>query len=321
MAISNEQQKFTGLETELVPDYIYGMRAWSIQPLPRDSDITAVGLRGAYNHIWSSGVNNAECLRRSINISVEFTDRHAIEGLLRGYVYFAQHPDDDEIPGGSELFAFTPLDLERVGTILRNTIDRKITIWGSQGVVDLGRMESWSVERVSYYTIPYPRPEPSTYATCGIRISVKINYRKCTGVHPDCTCGFYAYTGESVLDTLKTTYGRTSSFDQRVTGFIRGSGFTTVGTYGFRTQRAEILAIYGSSTPLRTLSSLAEYFNVPVFSTRESLASWLDTYYPDYSHMVRPNTELTKSLVVNYYPPFNTKKTFPGTPKWRGQKP
>lgn len=73
-----------------------------------------------------------------------------------------------------------------------------------------------------------------------------------TDVHaaPDerCTCGFYAYTHDPAA-----TYESTS-----VTGVIRGTGRTLIGTKGFRTEKAEIVALL-DPTSLREAYSWQEW--------------------------------------------------------------
>lgn len=68
----------------------------------------------------------------------------------------------------------------------------------------------------------------------------------CSGMEPRCACGFYAYlrgVNDYLSESLPTPGGG------QIGGVIRGWGKTVVGTRGFRTERAEILALY---VPLRS---------------------------------------------------------------------
>jgi hypothetical protein len=58
----------------------------------------------------------------------------------------------------------------------------------------------------------------------------------CDLVNPDCKCGFWAYYAKPTGE-----YGWLST--PTVTGVIRGYGKTTIGTKGFRCEKAEVLAM------------------------------------------------------------------------------
>jgi hypothetical protein len=68
----------------------------------------------------------------------------------------------------------------------------------------------------------------------------------------NCTCGFYAYT-----DTDDRAY----STSDRVTGIVRGSGVATVGSRGFRVERAEIVALINPRPKVAPLSWVARRWN------------------------------------------------------------
>jgi hypothetical protein len=74
----------------------------------------------------------------------------------------------------------------------------------------------------------------------------------CTGMEPGCTCGFYAYL-RGCNDYLE----RAEGVQPLIGGVIRGWGRTVVGTRGFRTERAEILALYVPRLVKLDLSVLA----------------------------------------------------------------
>lgn len=65
----------------------------------------------------------------------------------------------------------------------------------------------------------------------------------CIGlVHPNCRCGFYAhYRADEERD----------EYQWSVEGVIRGYGLATLGTKGFRCERAEIVAVSREEGPLR----------------------------------------------------------------------
>jgi hypothetical protein len=71
----------------------------------------------------------------------------------------------------------------------------------------------------------------------------------CAGAEPHCTCGFYAYYGDTgTVSDEYTLYEDTRSSmttpKMQVPGVIDGYGLTTVGTKGFRAMKGRIAALH-----------------------------------------------------------------------------
>lgn len=71
----------------------------------------------------------------------------------------------------------------------------------------------------------------------------------CSGAEPHCTCGFYAYYGDTgTVSDEYTLYEDTRSSltppKMQVPGVIDGYGLTTVGTKGFRAMKGRIVALH-----------------------------------------------------------------------------
>lgn len=119
-------------------------------------------------------------------------------------------------------------------------------------------------------TAGYPSRDPAMqviqsfqYATGAYTKTIR---EKCERLSPDCTCGFYAYH-DGVAD-----YHPISCC---IEGIIDGYGLTTVGTRGFRCEKARIVALLIRDSDRRNLPrcSLVErnYPDVPVFRKRKQM--------------------------------------------------
>lgn len=77
---------------------------------------------------------------------------------------------------------------------------------------------------------------PTRYTLAGVTWNTGPDYcvepAGCGGVNPDCDCGFWAY------------YDRAQWGDAPVRGVVKAYGKTTLGTKGFRAEKAEIVALY-----------------------------------------------------------------------------
>lgn len=95
------------------------------------------------------------------------------------------------------------------------------------------------------YEVPYEEGENE--AKCMIGASTWLQQHKMAGLH--CSCGFYAYfhKGHSAYLPLMD-YG-----ERMVTGLIEGYGRCTVGSLGFRAEKAKIIALVLPDPPLRGL--------------------------------------------------------------------
>lgn len=89
---------------------------------------------------------------------------------------------------------------------------------------------------------------------------------------PRCTCGIYAYHD---LASVERPWGNPNVIP--IIGLIRGSGFATVGDKGFRVQRAEVVALSGTTTTER-LEAIRDLLGgsekIKVFSTETGLFNY-----------------------------------------------
>jgi hypothetical protein len=72
------------------------------------------------------------------------------------------------------------------------------------------------------------------------RYGLSLGRREHNVTHPRCTCGFYAYTDWTSLKNNSNVHAEGNNY---VYGLIRGHGHATIGTNGFRVERAEIVAL------------------------------------------------------------------------------
>lgn len=128
--------------------------------------------------------------------------------------------------------------------------------WGTQRLTGINHPQFW-----------YPTGVGENRAECR-----RGNGDRCTGVEPRCSCGFYAYLrgindylaeyergyGSPPMATTATYASATYGTDL-IGGAIRGWGKTVVGTRGFRTERAEILALYVPSMSWQVAGHEVEY--------------------------------------------------------------
>ena len=108
----------------------------------------------------------------------------------------------------------------------------------------------WKIERVgSTFSV---NGAETPYAHLDFRVTAEIPPKPHDVTDPDCTCGFYAYTSPKAL------YANSTGGSPEVFGIIKGYGKATMGTKGFRIEKAEIVALtipqtrtsipYGSGT-------------------------------------------------------------------------
>jgi hypothetical protein len=104
-----------------------------------------------------------------------------------------------------------------------------------------------------------------TVAKC-LRLQNKKRYVKRFGVHGtsvpsiNCMCGLYAFYHQSTGHTLS------------INGVIEATGKIILHSYGFRAQRARILAIQENSFYQRSLlEHIARFYNIPLLSRQEIL--------------------------------------------------
>lgn len=107
--------------------------------------------------------------------------------------------------------------------------------------------------------------------TVGLAYSTTTNAvksRRCTQVpNETCRCGFYAYT-----NTSHTELSQAGEADH-ILGMVRGTGRTLIGTKGFRSEKAEIVALLDPKhlPLLRRRAVLDVYPDVPLMGDVDAL--------------------------------------------------
>lgn len=99
----------------------------------------------------------------------------------------------------------------------------------------------------------------------------------CSGVEPDCSCGFYAYHNRAQADQELF-----NPFNMHAVGVVEGYGRVVLGPLGWRAQKARIVAL---ATPYPTTHGPTLHrYRVPVFSRMDTMLG----YFPveDLSGMV-----------------------------------
>lgn len=190
-------------------------------------------LRGiTYEKIWRPGENTAECFRGI---------PPGVPGNVRGSA------------GGATVFF------------------RGTAVPGGSGGGGSASFTSFGGQIVSSTPAPLR-------CSCGCGIIVGPQSREdfesmaCSGIEPDCGCGFYGYQ-EGSNDYYSPGMGSTSK--GAIGGVFRGYGKVVLGTRGFRAEKAEILALYVDSEMLTASNAkiadtlirlrLEENYKVPVF--------------------------------------------------------
>lgn len=111
-----------------------------------------------------------------------------------------------------------------------------------------------------------------------------------------CRCGFYAYTE---LDHIELDY---NPHERMVIGVVKGTGRTLLGSQGFRSEKAEIVALVNpagtgegaaGSNGKRLAAQIAKvYPDIPMFGTRRQMLE----FAPVESQMPDPSTDEFWSL-------------------------
>lgn len=292
-----EQSSLSGADTELVPDYIYGVRSWMLTP-PGPAGVP--GLRGAYKHVWTPGLNTALCAIsstkfESLTIRVTESAYQNLELAVKRHELGIDHLYSE----------YSQLDVLDQTLRAQLAADREIA---AQHKLDPAS-HSWhcaQIEMLEYVTVADFRLDGDNFIVNEerwpmVRIHISRRDDECGGrIAPACRCGFYAYTTQAAVDNLGVYFSTPSTKDNRVIGVIRGSGLTTVGTRGFRTQNAEIVAIapYPYSS-IEGLEHIASFYGVKYFDTALSMGMWArdrlssSIFVPagsETDHLIRTNT-------------------------------
>lgn len=124
---------------------------------------------------------------------------------------------------------------------------------------------------------PIPMGAKIKYCNCGcgqaIGIETDMELSPCSGMDPECSCGFYGYQQGS---NDYYSPGAGSSGHGPVGGVIRGYGKVVLGTRGFRAEKAEVLALYIDAAQLASAahklddglirSRIERNYGVPIFN-------------------------------------------------------
>lgn len=264
---------------------VYGLRQWfasrasvfrSTYSLPANTNpfTRTVHLSGHFNNRWKLLENEAVCrasksFQHRIHISPDYPPSEFMGGLTRA----SRLPDlyliDIALKWAEKLIrldGIEPRDVSRVeinggragGTIIAvaNTVLNELMAT----YTDLG---DFIHDGNGRFTVRRSRGVSSRYfddifdESQFLRnnvIEYTINYSAnsmCESIsQPSCTCGFYAYNNQESL--IRNSYTN----DSAVFGLIKGYGKVTIGTKGFRAEKADIVAL---SRPVGFRSRGTEY--------------------------------------------------------------
>lgn len=275
MPPSEYQQKFSG-DPELVAGSIYGVRGFRL--LSTIEECRAGKLRGSFSsEPWVRGVNEGRCLAQSLQY--EYHD-HVVE------VTPQYHP---RIQDGIRLLAASPssplydtlTELARLHTYARRPAEYELIEKFEQRLVAGTYLPGDTFVCGAHHTFLSDAMTERYTFQLATRLDVP---PPLADVRPDCTCGYYAFTNP------EHAYSELSLSD--ICGVIRGTGTATVGTLGFRVQRAEILALWTNS-PAYSLTyndalKVQERYGVPLFVCAEKALRYTMSTFPDSASQLEP---------------------------------
>lgn len=261
---------------------VYGLRQWQVRAPSLSSDNQDPSLIGHYSKAWHLGTNEAQCYasqggtmrlaltpeecrgrveigsnpidvmielakKRLLNrgILIENLETLNIEGGEEGGTYRMNTVSwTGAFTSVSKSFKHPPIAHRVAGSLVyagdrfkpRIRLDR-IESNGTRVYVDIDTGESTVYRSISDYTSMRSQIESAS------PIYYEVSWKEdgaCDSIaQPSCVCGFYAYTDlESII---KNSYNQPNS----VFGLIRGHGKVTIGTKGFRAEKADIIALAG----------------------------------------------------------------------------
>lgn len=251
---------------------VYGLRQWfasrasafrSTYSLPANTSrfTRSVHLCGHFSSRWKLRENEAVCrasksFQHRIHISPDYPPHEFMAGLTRA----SRLPDlyliDIALKWAEKLIrrdGIEPRDVNRVeinggragGTIIAvaNTVLNELLVT----YTDLGDFVHdgdgrFVARRNRQVSSRYYKDDFDDFPTTRNNvIEYTINYTAnsmCESIsQPSCTCGFYAYNNEDSL--IRNSYTN----DSAVFGLIKGYGKVTIGTKGFRAEKADIVAL------------------------------------------------------------------------------
>lgn len=222
MSITPEQ--FTG--TPLVAGEVLGVRAWDVDSLGRIKS-------PSFKHIWTPGENVAACQKDAAPrwaISVPGSMLVPSSGIVTFPTYTSFFDTEDRratadyvdfakrhFPG----WTLTGVVYEQRADGYLFELERDRDRSGKRLKRPQRTKEMVVGELVRQFEAEKPKPEPPPPPPHDFA---------------DCTCGFYAYLN-----------GTNDYADHHVIGVVRGYGETFLGTRGFRSAKARIIAAYSST--------------------------------------------------------------------------
>lgn len=224
--------------TPLVSGEVLGIRAWDVDPLGR---ITSP----QYPHIWTPGENVAECRKDHRTGGGKYSDdevralTNMCAKLYPGFIPWDATFDDTR--DGYEV------------TLRQNPAPDFVSPYSYRDMV-------YGSRRVASPS-PTMRTEFIPAAVLGVRPTTASEHDFTT-----CTCGFYAYLN-----------GTNDYSSRQVIGVVEGYGETFLGTRGFRTSKAKIVAAYASAS-----ADVSRVQPLPVSMERMRMlypsVAWFDNY-------------------------------------------
>ena len=219
-------------EPELVLGSIYGLREWFVYgPSVFGDKPPYTRLVGHFCQPWQTDEpHEAECraLGRTLYLRVD--------------VAKIDHPDDIQFEIRTRAAAWFDEVFAQDLTMDPATARARLSFSDHLGTVSARQDVDWLLddpfmERNIRIPLKFQTPAyPNGRRTASLTLTTK--RKKHQPGDPECTCGIYAYHDlESLNPSPRSSY-RSASF-----GLIEASGNVTVGTKGFRAQRATILAL------------------------------------------------------------------------------
>lgn len=236
---------------------VRGTRSWRVDTLGR---LTGV----VHQKVWRPGENVAECLRMGaktnaapVQVAVEVEAQEDTATRCSCGSPSCNRYTKNKSGNGHRPQKVQAKAAARTGT--------RVVTAGS------GLRVGWSAGSFSLGLVQPTEPNP------------------CDGMDPDCACGFYAYQEGSndyyKPDSDEGRYGTMTMWVSNGTvttgnaagvvgGVVRGYGRTVLGTRGFRSEKAEILALYVEKRDPKRVAMklrLEHLYKVPTFLDYEDM--------------------------------------------------
>lgn len=259
---------------------VYGIRQWQVRAPSVSYDTSDPSLVGHFNKTWHLGTNEAECYASQggvmkialtpeecrgriqvggnpIDVVLEMTttrlknrgvdvanlDNLDIEGGVMGGTFsMTTISYTNGLAGTSRRFKHPPITHRVPGSFYyagdrfkpRIRLDR-IDPDGTRIYIDIDTGESTMYRSIDDYT--RMRSQIETAAPLYYEVSWKESGTCDSIAQPSCVCGFYAYT--DLASIAQNSYNQPNS----IIGIVRGHGKVTIGTKGFRAEKADIVAL------------------------------------------------------------------------------